>query len=119
MSSPQAVAADIRRGLARLDDVVYDELEDLGEDVREIEQSVTHVLTGRLRDSETVFGPFEQGDIVEVRITPVDVPYAEIEAERGDDHNFAALGRAKAEPRIQQATRKLERLGLRAVEGDL
>ncbi len=98
MPSPQAVANGLLRIAGRMTDVIAAEVEDAAFDTRRIEQSVTHVKTGRLRDSETVFGPFEQGNAVEARIVPVDVPYAEIEASRGADHNFAERAVRLANP---------------------
>ncbi len=101
MPSVDQVGDALLRIAGRMTDVIADEVEDAAFDTRRIEQSVTHVKTGRLRDSETVFGPFEQGNAIEARIVPVDVPYAEIEASRGADHNFAERAVNLANPQLR------------------
>ncbi len=119
MPSPQEVAAQIERNAARLTDHMADELEERADDVRDIEYGVTHKKSGDLRDSLTRFGPFETGNAVEARIVPVDIPYAEIEASRGTDHNFAEQGLKASDAVIENLRRSLERLGVRSVEGRL
>lgn len=115
--SPEQLAAEITARIARLHDGMGDAVEDAAAAVRLEEQAVTHVQTGRLRQSETVHGAYEAGEVIEARIVPVDVPYAELEAERGPDHNFAEQGLAASQAHIETLRRNLETLLVQVVEG--
>lgn len=115
--SPEQLAAEITARIARYRDAVGDAVEDAASDVRLAEQAVTHVQTGRLRESETVFGAYEAGDVIAATITPVDVPYAELEAARGPEHNFAERGLQASQAHLDTLRRNLERLFVQAIEG--
>lgn len=117
MATPGQVADAIIRRLGSLPAILDNRLADAAGDVRTIEQGVTPVRSGDLRDSETVFGPFERGDMFEARIVPVDIPYAEIVAELDAAHNYPVRGLAAAEGRIEQYRRNLERVLQQTVEG--
>lgn len=115
--TPEQIASAITSRIARLHDAIGDAVEDAAFAVRLEEQAVTHVQTGRLRESETVFGAYEAGDVIAATITPVDVPYAELEAARGPEHNFAERGLAASQAHLDTLRRNLERLLVQAVEG--
>ena len=52
-----------------------------------------------------------------VTIEPSGIAYADAEALRGGEHQFAERGLTASQPRIEQAARNLERLLVRALEG--
>ncbi len=115
--TPEQLANQLLARLSQAQDVADELFEGYADDVRAVEQSVTHVKTGALRDSETVFGPFRLGDVLEARIVPVDITYAEIEASRGADHNFAAKAIAESTADQARFRRNLERSVARLLGG--
>lgn len=119
MATPAQVAAELLGSLARLSDHVGRELRDAGDDVRDIEREHTHEVSGDLKRSLTPSPVDEIGTALVLTIAPINIPYAEEEAEKGEEHSFAAKGFEAAQPRIDTLRRALERTLVRAFEGEL
>jgi len=119
MATPAQVAAELLGSVARLTDHIGREIKDAGDDVRDIEREHTHEVSGDLKGSLTPSPVEEIGTALVLTIAPINIDYAEREAEHGEEHGFAAKGFAAAQPRIDTLRRALERTLVRAFEGEL
>lgn len=118
--TPEQLAQRIEASQARLDAAIEDRIEQAAEQVLRVEREIVHVVTGRLRESLTAFGPFRIGSgALEARIVPTGLPratYADIEEQR---HGYARDTVRATQGEIASMTRDIGALVAQAAEGRL
>jgi GTP cyclohydrolase III len=115
--TPEQLAARIESNLQRLAADLEAAQEDATAAIYGYERSIVHVVTRDLQHSLTPIGPYRVGNVIESRIVPVNVRYAEAEHRRGGSHAYATRAMAETGAAQEQWRRAVERAGARVVEG--
>lgn len=87
-------------------------------DLLRVARAVTHEKSGRLKGGLAIQGPFNIATgTLEARISAPSVPYAEAEAARGGEHDFATRMLEEGAGIIDQAAEDIEQAIIAIMEG--